>query len=599
MSYIPITSSTAPSHEMKTLFAKRHSSDSSSNYYLSEFNFKSKYPIVNLDNFKDVLDIDCSTASVSKDTKDTIKIIMSGENKKLKDGLRKGVVAMFGHHWGCGNEVNFRMVESISFNPSINTMVIHGKSTDLSSIALSYDLNVDHLDSLPSHYHNAMSSLDRRLRRRQLRKREESSKSFQTDLNYDRSASKASKPIDFGTSDGVNSRCDNCYVKGDALFKFATRNRALDGTPEEDVSPNWNLTLTGDLRVNADYVMELTNKPDGQEKTKLTTVNLGGISVPGLFEVGLTFVLRTSGSVTLNDTTLVNWGFDATWSNYYVGVHHPRGKILPRFTTQGLSPVVTPHNTKLPSTLSLSAKLTLSPTFQVGALIGNKWQVGFGLGMDHEIYTDANPGDGEHCQSRELQILPTFKNRVKARVGIHDFTLYESQKGMYCKTCVVCVKDYPDEWEYIMGKKPWPPEVEYIDGEFVTIHRATPNENQWKKRIEKSHPIEDWSSDTDLDFESDDDTKTDDDHLDRWDREREREREREEKAERENREREERKERENREREEQKEREKREREKEAEEKEAEKLKAKEEKESKEKEEKKVKDDTWDFSKWID
>ncbi|CAG8598413.1 14845_t:CDS:2 [Funneliformis caledonium] len=350
---IPNNKGLKPSKNLRAFYRQPNSKSQVGGYHKAEVYFKTKVPSLNLDQ-SGVTDIDCY---------DDDKITFQRHDVKKVHQWPDKVILMISHKWKCFGKstTQFFMVKDKKVDIKNNKVILSTeRRIDIPDIDISNTLSLNVL--------------------------------------FDKSKGKTSKPdIPLGEISRTKLLCANCFMNGEATvsLRIAAEFGFFSGFELTDAS----IALDGNVKLNVDLALVVSSEIESV--TTLATLPIGGIGVPGLFNLGPSIDLVASTKITAGANATINFGGDINLPKF-----HAKATFVdfpPTFEQSGFNPVVSLRKPKLDidaqPRVSISGALKPRIAFGLSVLNDRLVRKKVGIELVGQLDTSITHGKTSNCDT--------------------------------------------------------------------------------------------------------------------------------------------------------------------------------------------------------
>ncbi|CAG8679274.1 12233_t:CDS:1, partial [Funneliformis mosseae] len=292
-------------------------------YHKAEVYFKTKVPSLNLDQ-SGVTDIDCY---------DDDKITFQRHDVKKVHQWPDKVILMISHKWKCFGKstTQFFMVKDKKVDIKNNKVILSTERCDIQDWSQEFIVDDSWENGKQKKNYRRIDLPDIDI-----------SNTLSLNVLFDKSKGKTSKPdIPLGEISRTKLLCANCFMNGEATvsLRIAAEFGFFSGFELTDAS----IALDGNVKLNVDHALVVSSEIESV--TTLATLPIGGIGVPGLFNLGPSIDLVASTKITAGANATINFGGDINLPKF-----HAKATFVdfpPTFEQSGFNPVVSLRKPKL------------------------------------------------------------------------------------------------------------------------------------------------------------------------------------------------------------------------------------------------------------
>ncbi|ORZ39307.1 hypothetical protein BCR44DRAFT_1458637 [Catenaria anguillulae PL171] len=359
---------------------------------VADCQFKTKMPTINLDNFVQVQRIGCSSEQVTV----TFDSDASAAKAAEEWGKAKNLSFMIGREWRCNNDQDaeaMRLVSKVSKGTDAKTLVFAAAPVSRNDVIAEFDISIHQHEQRRE---GISTSWDKG-----------NSKTWDLGINYNKGTQSANiRELSLFANAQVGAKCLDCYSYGEATLSLRVTGTALE-------VKTYAIDVAGHLKANMDLLLTAykTARAD-LVSFDLFSVNLGGVSVPGLFELGPTLRLKAAISYDLGRDLQVQTGFNAQlpfrWS-----VSSTNGLFAqPKVSAEG-TPTFTPRVPQLSNEFQVAIAGHLIPEIALGLSILKISAIDLRLSLDNALGVQLSRGSLASCPAGSMNLLVFHEHELE------------------------------------------------------------------------------------------------------------------------------------------------------------------------------------------
>jgi hypothetical protein len=332
----------APSTAIKAIFDNRESSSLLAQDYVSaDFSITTKVPAVNIGNFAEVVNVQCTESSLSV----TFRELESAQSALGAWNGVKNFAVIVGQEWDSCNGDNIAIYGVSAITAGGRILEMSTSLLDPKDCISDFDLDLNEYESTtPTNGWDVSRDLV----------------TFPVALNYNTDTKTVTNPdIVLAGNEWVSASCVNCHVKGEIKLRARITGKFLQVS-------TWKLALGGDVAGNADFkVGVLASGRKELIQKNLFTKNFNPITIKGLLQIMPQFKVDAGVYYAAPQEISVTTGFDIQIPMEFSVYSNDGVNGKPQYSAS-IVPKLTPH----PPTLSKGTVIVdahLIPAFALSA----------------------------------------------------------------------------------------------------------------------------------------------------------------------------------------------------------------------------------------
>ncbi|KAJ3362487.1 hypothetical protein HDU91_003389, partial [Kappamyces sp. JEL0680] len=386
----------------------------------AEVNINTKQPALNLDNFKDIADIDCSSNQIQV-TFHSAEFV----DVAVKEwGATPNLALFFPHSRACGGLVKAQAFSVSSMTAAGNKLVIASAPMNIDDVIEDYEMNITQTDLAPAVAKRGFIHQNGNI-----------SKSFQLNLNFDPATQSAVKPsIGFDTP-FIDAHCINCYAHGSATISLNVKATLL-------IVNHYELKVDGGFWANLDVDL---NAPAAHNKyllkKNLATIPITPIQAPGVFSFGPELVLDAGITYEVTEDVHFSYGFDVALP---FTVTATSNSLLKAPTiTKSFTPAINQHSLVRTKDIQVGVAGHLIPGINLDLKIFQLDLIQMDLALDNSLGVNFNTGKFTVCPEDKFDVTLYHEHDLYFDIRFALFKrhidIYDTGKlplaCFFCKQC--------------------------------------------------------------------------------------------------------------------------------------------------------------------